>query len=99
MAVIPNPPIAITWPRSPRKPWRVLIHDMETGREYSSVTLAVTVMVDPTGGVNAELLMLTDAFGNIAGNDTPTALLTEDGGGYRKDTFYFPVAQMRLLEE
>jgi hypothetical protein len=95
MAVITTPRVIITWPRTVNPPWQVGLVDADTGQNLGPNTLAATVTVDPTGGVYADLQMMTDTDGNPL-HPGGQALLTGDGTTYRQDSFRYAVAEMRI---
>lgn len=95
MILPPMPGVVITWPQLPCQAWDVTILDADTERDWSSVTLNVTVVVQPGHPVYADLLMFTDAEGNPMAHVGPTQL-TPDGKSYATGTFRFRVVEMRL---
>lgn len=99
-ATVPEtrPRVIVTWPRYGRHGWGLRIVDADTGRDYSPVTIAAAVTVDPKGGIHLDALMITDEDGNPQANEGPTILI-EDGNGYRKAGFMFAIVEMRVEPE
>lgn len=95
MAVLPpRRNVIITWPAHGGHGWRVDVADALTGQDISSMVLSVNVLVEPKGGIEAELLMITDAQGNPSNQAT----LLPDGSGYHMGSFRCGVAGMRVKE-
>lgn len=85
--------VRIVW--SQERPWDVRIIDVVSGRDYASETLELNFHLDARGRRWVELLMLTDADGEMQTVGGP-AVLTADGTGYCKDTFRFEVTEMSV---
>ena len=91
----PEGSVIITWPREANGPWRGLIRNTDTGHDYSAATVALSVNLSPRGTLTAEATMLIDETGGPLPQGQPIQL-SEDGSGYRTDTFRFTVTHMRM---
>ncbi len=87
--------VIVTWPREADGPWRGLLRNAETGYDYSMATVSLSVNLSPRGTLTAEAVMMTDETGAPLPNGQPVQL-SEDGLGYRTDTFRFTVTHMRM---